>query len=369
MTILQLRDEPETDGIVPTGILMDSLNNEIMIQLKDGYPAYYFSNIITPVCNTGECLPVKINLYWDLLGNYKKYDQPEGEILTKLDHVPFTQEDYDLMDEILRDQNDPRRVSLVKHSKDNPSVSQGSDSNQDQAMPAPTKFVIKTKYQMVDGITGSTLPEVEDKFVPGALYTTYTLWALAHDFGAHMKNYTNFSLLVPKYYGYFLASDYYQTREEVIALIMGNSSKPNIHAEVCCSLLDTSSVEVQQNILSHFRSNEYDLPIVQDQFIKTFQNSSDDHVKNLIISKWLNYSISNQVYTTLSSLISENEAQHDRLIKLFNKDFRPSKENFDLWMKEIEELESPRKEQMIQVLKDHKADLDKSQKKKLKKLK
>ena len=222
---------------------------------------------------------------------------------------------------------------------------------------------------MVDGITGSTLPEVEDKFVPGALYTTYTLWALAHDFGAHMKNYTNFSLLVPKYYSYFLASNYYQTREEVIALIMGNSSKPNIHAEVCCSLLDSSAVEVQQNILSHFRSNEYDLPIVQDQFIKTFQNSSDDQVKNLIISKWMNYSISNQVYTTLSSLISENEAQHDRLIKLFNKDFRPSKENFDLWMKEIEELESPRKEQMIQVLQDHKADLDKSQKKKLKKLK
>jgi hypothetical protein len=100
---------------VNTGIFLDSLDNAVMLAYKNGKPAYYYSEIFTPVCETGECKPIYINIYWDLMGNYDYFDQPENEILTKLDHKPFTDDDYELLDEILRG-DDPRYGQIVKHS-------------------------------------------------------------------------------------------------------------------------------------------------------------------------------------------------------------------------------------------------------------
>ena len=233
-------DEPERNFSEGTGILLDTIGNEIQIAYEEGNPAYYFCDIFTPVCNTGECLPVKVNMYWDLMGNYLRLDQPEGEILTKLDHIPFTDADYKLLDEILLDPIDPRFEAQVKHFK-------GSQSDQQsQTDPAPQQVRFLTKYEMVDGVTGSTLPTIKDKFVPGALYTTYTLWGLAHDQEAYMKNYTNFHLMKPANYEYFLTSSNTHMSDEVILQLQGNSSDPNAWAVVCLSLLDTGNLAIQK---------------------------------------------------------------------------------------------------------------------------
>ncbi|MEZ4921743.1 MAG: hypothetical protein R2780_01105 [Crocinitomicaceae bacterium] len=364
---LKKEDEPETNTIVPTGIMLDTLNNEVILQLEDGLPKYFYSNIFTPVCNTGECLPVKINIYWDLTGKYLRFDLAEGEILTKLDHVPFSKEDYDLLHEILADENDPRRIYLAKQFKGSP-IEDNTNQGEDQSMPAPQAFVFATKYEMVDGITGSTLPHSEGKFVPGALYTTYTLWGLVHDFQAYMQNYTNFSLLRPEYYDFFLSSDYYQAREEVIALIMGNNSAPNYHATVCCSLLDTCDLTIQKNVMNHFRYNEYALPNVQKQFLKTFSSSSDLNLKHLIIGKWQYNDITDKTYTELSGLIAENQASMNDLINLFRMKFYPTEANFNAWIAELDELEPANRKLMVDLLKEKKDLLSKKQKKVLKKL-
>src|SRR5688572_15591535 len=91
--------------IVETGIMLDTLNNSVQLVLdENNKPLHYRSFIFTPVCSVGECLPIKINLFWTLAGGYLKYTLPEGEILTKVDHIPFTPEDYLKLDIVLRTQ-------------------------------------------------------------------------------------------------------------------------------------------------------------------------------------------------------------------------------------------------------------------------
>ena len=58
-------DEPDNLKTKKTGIMLDSMNNEVVLVFEDNLPIYYMSEIFTPVCNTGECLPVYVNIYWE----------------------------------------------------------------------------------------------------------------------------------------------------------------------------------------------------------------------------------------------------------------------------------------------------------------
>ena len=97
-SIMMFEDDPQQITSEKTSIFLDSLDNEIELIYVNGKPSYYKSEIFTPVCNTGECLPVFVNIYWKLSGAYLRYDQPNEKILTKLDHEPFTEADYRLLD-------------------------------------------------------------------------------------------------------------------------------------------------------------------------------------------------------------------------------------------------------------------------------
>src|SRR5690606_16413975 len=80
----------------------DTLHYNLRLMLDStGSPSHFYREIFTPVCFTGECKPVYINFYWDLLGNYIKYDLPGKEVLTKTDHDEFTEDDYVKLQEIL----------------------------------------------------------------------------------------------------------------------------------------------------------------------------------------------------------------------------------------------------------------------------
>ncbi|WP_198174873.1 hypothetical protein [Spirosoma arboris] len=122
-------------------------------------PAYFFRNVFTPVCLTGECKPVYINFYWDLLGNYTRYDLPPGEVLTKMDHREFRQEDYDKLRDILDNTN-----SLLKDVAMEDLVGKGTENLADS----------------VDAKAGATLKTVKNEVIDGAVYTCYTLWHIAH---------------------------------------------------------------------------------------------------------------------------------------------------------------------------------------------
>lgn len=140
------------------------LRNDLYLSLilhsdSTGIPSFYSSNIFTQVCETGECKPVRILLFWDLLGNYTHYELPEKSILTKLDHVPFSDSDYKKFGTILSDPHsilEDLDISELTNNKEKASIDE------------------------IDGITGATPKSISDAIVDGAVYTCYTIWHLAN---------------------------------------------------------------------------------------------------------------------------------------------------------------------------------------------
>lgn len=126
---------------------------------NNGRPLYFFQNIFTPVCNTGECKPVYINFYWDLLGNYTRFTMPENEVLTKTDHREFQEKDYAKLQEII-----VKETSIFSELKMEDLIVKGTEAISDSAN-------IKT---------GATLKTIKNEVIEGAVYTCYTLWHRAH---------------------------------------------------------------------------------------------------------------------------------------------------------------------------------------------
>lgn len=138
----------------------DTLSYTLKLVLDEkGRPQYFFRNIFTPVCYTNECKPVHINFYWDLLGNYMRYDMPEGKILTKIDHDEFQKEDYEKLADILS-----RPTSIFADLKMEDLMTKGTDSLADN----------------VDAKTGATLKTIKNEVIDGAVYTCFTLWHIAY---------------------------------------------------------------------------------------------------------------------------------------------------------------------------------------------
>lgn len=138
----------------------DTLGYTLKLKLDDsGRPLYFFRNIFTPVCYTNECKPVHINFYWDLLGNYERYDLPKGKVLTKIDHDEFKQEDYEKLQEILAKQN-----SIFADLEMEDLIAKGTDNLSDS----------------VDAKTGATLKTIKNEVIDGAVYTCFTLWKIAY---------------------------------------------------------------------------------------------------------------------------------------------------------------------------------------------
>lgn len=300
--------EPPIIECQGTGIILDTLNNEVEICFLENQPEYYVAHIFTPVCNTGECLPVKINIYWDLCGNYLKFDQEEGEILTKLDHAPFTDEDYQLLDEILKGP-DPRIIRRSKHLK-------GKKNN--QSSPSPDYETSFSKYDMVDGITGSTLPEVKEKFVPGALYTTYTLYGLANDFKSEILHYTQSHLLQSKYYPSLIKSPNQSTQSLVLNhLIEKDGNQLTSRTNVLIALLDTGSYGIKLMALDYLYPDDYNSPQLQSVLEKSFDLVSFRSFRNKIIDKWIQFHCPDKVLLRFSRELPFKTSYFTSLMRLF----------------------------------------------------
>lgn len=121
--------------------------------------AYYYSQITTPVCEDTLCQLVRLNVYWDLAGNYLRLDTVPGFPLTKNDHRPFTSENYQKLHSVLSDEN-----SIL-----------GNKSEKEL-----TDHSTQIYSGVIDGTTGATAIEIRKDVVEGALYSTYTLWHMVN---------------------------------------------------------------------------------------------------------------------------------------------------------------------------------------------
>lgn len=120
---------------------------------------YYYSTIMTPVCEDTLCQLVQLNIFWDLAGNFTKFDTLPGAPLTKYDHKLFSPEDYTKLHSTLMNKN-----SILEIKNKNELI----DSN-------------LTRYsEKLDGVTGATAKEIKSSVVDGAIYSTYTLWHIVN---------------------------------------------------------------------------------------------------------------------------------------------------------------------------------------------
>jgi hypothetical protein len=139
---------------------IQSVNDSISVQVNlkydvQGLPDYYFCHVNMPVCEEGLCRLMIVDVYWDVLGNFLKYELPPGEALTKMDHVEFTTEDHQKLRSILSN-----KASILR------------DYPLDDLM--DRSRVVKSK--VVDAVSAATRVEVKDAIVSGAAYSTYALW-------------------------------------------------------------------------------------------------------------------------------------------------------------------------------------------------
>jgi len=45
---------------------------------------FYYSDLVVPACNTGECRLIEIRMYWDCFGNYFKYSVKKRQTTDKV---------------------------------------------------------------------------------------------------------------------------------------------------------------------------------------------------------------------------------------------------------------------------------------------
>lgn len=121
-------------------------------QDEEGVLDGYYSHFSTPVCEDRQCLEAELVMYWDVLGNFLRFDTIPGRPLTKSDHEPFSEGDYEQLERILRTKK-PSFVYLERN---------------------------QLVREAVDGITSATVLEVKQDMIQGAIYSCYTLWHIAN---------------------------------------------------------------------------------------------------------------------------------------------------------------------------------------------
>lgn len=125
---------------------------------EEGYPISYYRKIMQEVCFDEKCRLLRVNLYWNLTGRYLGIELPRGEFLSKAEHEPFNQHEYHQLNALLADS-----LSPLAHYTYSDLVPQD-----------------KAAGLGVDAITSATSKSILGYVVPGAVYTTYTLWHLIY---------------------------------------------------------------------------------------------------------------------------------------------------------------------------------------------
>ncbi|QQD12003.1 hypothetical protein [Sphingobacterium sp. UDSM-2020] len=162
--LLSFQSKGQQKPIVPEVSIEYRVNDTLEIQvnlIQDQKTSAYFYHtfLATDICNDKVCLPIQVELFWNLMGEYDHFSVPQGQVFTKFDHQYFDQTDYDLLQEILLDTLSPIRDYAVEEFLDKK----------------------EQKYSVeLDAITRPTLKVFSNVTVPGALYTVYALWHIVN---------------------------------------------------------------------------------------------------------------------------------------------------------------------------------------------
>lgn len=149
----------EADTVVGFPSMTDGIPDTLFqIRSASGDPISYHKKIYTGVCFDNECRMLDIVLYWNITGRYLGFELPEGEFLSKFDHEPFTEGEYERLHGLLADLLSPLGMYAFN-----------------ELAPKPT-----VEEEEVDGITSATSKDILEYVVEGAAFTTYTLRTLVY---------------------------------------------------------------------------------------------------------------------------------------------------------------------------------------------
>lgn len=268
-----------------------------LVSSKAGFPESYTSTIFTPVCKSGECYPVTITLFWDLLGNYKSYEMPEGEILTKNDHAPFKKEDYEKFGQILANRN---------------SILEDFDIDE-------MKYTIDESVNSVDGITGATPKSILASVVEGAVYTCYTVWHIAQEsFREQMLRITKESL-TDDFLNEMLTSDNFEYHRLAIEKFIENQN----YTPVLQYYQATENTFMHTFIIDELPSNALENEDVQSSlWERYFYLSYRNRMK--LAEKYYGITVIEEISDIIEKAQSvENKDQMKRLILIYRNSKKP----------------------------------------------
>ena len=186
----------------------------------DDLPDFYYCDVNTPVCSDSLCRSLILEVYWDLLGNFTRFEVPEFPPLTKWDHLEFSAEDYLKLEEILGD----------KHSV--------------------LGTVRDVNALKVDAVTGATRETLKNAVVPGAVYSSYTLWHVVNgEIPSGIRQYT-VSYRGPDLINKFLLSDNYHYHYEALDYLVSTGYEG--HLPELVRMLNNSDPFVTRMAVSQF---------------------------------------------------------------------------------------------------------------------
>lgn len=114
-------------------------------------PVFYM-DVESVVCGDAQCRIDTVRIIWNELGFYKRIELANGISLEKAKGAPFTQTDYQKLDNILSNAESGLK-NIYKEDVTGSETSEG-----------------------VDALSGATIALDGDAYVKGAVWTCYTLW-------------------------------------------------------------------------------------------------------------------------------------------------------------------------------------------------
>lgn len=149
----------DADTVVGFPSMTDGIPDTLFqVRSASGLPLSYYKKIYTGVCFDNECRMLDIVLYWNITGRYLGFELPEDEFLSKFDHEPFSESEYERLHDLLADLLSPLGMYAFNELAPKPSIDE----------------------EEVDGITSATSKEILEYVVEGAAFTTYTLRTLVY---------------------------------------------------------------------------------------------------------------------------------------------------------------------------------------------
>src|SRR5690554_3985673 len=256
-------DRPQTRFWAMEGTLVthhfeektDSLSGPELFELQDenGLPIWFGRHIFKDVCISGECKMVRLWLFWDGAGNYLGMQVPEQEPLTKSDHTPFEKEDYEKLNDILRD-----TVSILKTLK------------QEDLIIVPDSI---DPYE-VDGYTAETQPTLAEVVVKDAVYSCHTLW---HTVYGPVQT-EIFKIMDNRLSNDFLEKIFQSKKPEFISWAIENiQNHPEFHAGFYPEIMEyisSGNAALANQALGYFRSELLADTTIQLQLVQVMENEN-----------------------------------------------------------------------------------------------